>query len=172
MLICSGKNAAPTKGIAMKTREVTTRLNSATSKKTGLFGSRRTRPGVPGSISHALGGEFSKQELETLGRLGTLVEVAAGHELIVEGRVGNEAFVVAAGTATVTRDGQTLATLSAGAIFGESALLSLEPRNATVIATSNLSVFVLNPREFSSLMAACPRLAGEIIDTSARRQQH
>lgn len=61
-------------------------MNTSTNK-TSLF-SFRTAPSVPGRITDALGGEFSKNELQALGRLGTLVQVAGGRELIVEGRVG------------------------------------------------------------------------------------
>ena len=144
-------------------------MNTAADNKTSLFGSRKNRPGVPGRITDALGGEFSKYELQAMGRLGTLVQVAAGRELIVEGRVGNEAFVVVAGTAEVTRDGELIAQIGTGAVFGEAALIDSEPRNASVVATTALSVFVMNPAEFASLLAECPRLDSSIREMTARR---
>ena len=133
-------------------------MNTAAGNHGSLFGSRKSRPAVPGRITDALGGEFSKHERQALGRLGTLVQVASGRELIVEGRIGNEVFVVVAGTAEVTRDGEVIAQIGAGAVFGEAALIDSEPRNASVVATTALSVFVMNPAEFASLLAECPRL--------------
>ena len=75
-----------------------------------------------------------------------------------------------AGTAEVNRNGETHATIGAGAIFGETALINSEPRNASVVATMALSVFVLSPSEFSSLMAECPRIKSSIADQTARRE--
>ncbi len=132
-------------------------MNVAADTKSSLFGSRKNRPGVPGRITDALGGEFSKHELQALGRLGTLVQIAAGRELIGEGRVGNEAFVVVAGTAEVTRDGDVIAQIGTGAVLGEAALIDSQPRNASVVATTALSVFVMNPAEFASLLGSSAR---------------
>lgn len=145
-------------------------MNTAADSKNNLFGSRKKdRPGVPGRITDALGGEFSTRELQALGRVGTLIQVAAGRELVVEGRVGTEAFVVVSGTADVTRDGELVAQVGTGAVFGEAALIDSALRNASVVATTALSVFVMNPAEFASLLAECPRLDSSIRELSARR---
>ena len=73
---------------------------------------------------------------------------AAGEALIREGEQGKEFFVIAAGSARVTKlvDGvdQTLAELFDGSIFGEMALVSDAPRAASVVATSEIEVLVFS----------------------------
>ena len=142
---------------------------STRNQKSSVFGGRKNRQGVPGRITGALGGEFSKRELQALGRLGTRIRVEAGRELIIEGRIGREAFVVVAGIAEVTRDGDFIAQIGAGAVFGEAALIDSQPRNASVIATTALSVFVMSPAEFSTLLIECPRLDRSIRELATRR---
>lgn len=130
----------------------------------------RNRTGDPTRITDALGGDFSKHERRVLGRLGTLLHFEAGSDLIVEGQIGREAFVLASGKAKVIRQGDLVAEISAGAVFGETALIALRPRNATVTASSPLSVFVLNPAELSSLMMSCPRLGHGIRDMAKQHR--
>jgi cAMP-dependent protein kinase regulator len=69
-----------------------------------------------------------------------MITVPAGHEVIVEGEEGAEAYIVARGELEVRRNGAegeepvTLARLVGGALFGEMALLSRAPRAASVVA--------------------------------------
>ena len=125
---------------------------------------------MPGRITDALGGAFSKQELQALGRLGTLIQVPTGKDLIVEGGIGGESFVVVAGTADVIREDEVVASIGAGSVFGETALPNSVPLGASVSATTALSVFVLSPAEFLSLRNECPRLDKSVRDLDASRQ--
>lgn len=136
-----------------------------------MFGFRnRTNPSAPKVIASALAGLFSDHEINAISELGTLVDLDAGALLTVEGQIGAEALVIVSGTAAVSRGDEVIATVSAGDVVGEGSLITSEPRNATVIATSPMQALVLNPREFTSLLHRCPRLAKIAKSLASERQ--
>ncbi|HVL81664.1 MAG TPA: cyclic nucleotide-binding domain-containing protein, partial [Actinomycetota bacterium] len=98
-----------------------------------------------------------------------LVEVPAGTVLTREGSPGREAFVIAEGRASVTLDGRAMAELGPGAFFGEMALLDRGPRSATVEALTPMTLFVLDARSFSSLLAETPSVVRKMLQTVAVR---
>ncbi|MEM7091415.1 MAG: cyclic nucleotide-binding domain-containing protein [Actinomycetota bacterium] len=124
---------------------------------------------VPHAAHEALSGAFNDHELRVLSGLATLVDVPAGTSLTSQGTAGRQAVVVVSGTASVLRDNNVIATVGAGDLIGEMSLLTGEPRNATVVADTELSVYALSPREFSSLLSQCPRLAQSITATAVKR---
>ena len=98
----------------------------------------------------------SREELRRLDSLGTVIRRPAGHLLVVEGMVGRECLVVMDGSVAISRRGEVLSVLGPGSLVGELALLSGAPRSATIMALSDVEVVVLDPREFSELMAVPP----------------
>jgi CRP-like cAMP-binding protein len=60
-----------------------------------------------------------------------------------QGDYSTELIAIEEGTAEVLRDGQRVASLSAGDLIGEMGLLERRPRNADVIATSPMRVVKL-----------------------------
>lgn len=89
---------------------------------------------------------------------GTFVRVqkAAGEAVVTQGERGDYFYVIRSGTAKVeqTIGGETrvLANLSVGATFGEDALISEVPRNATVTMTSPGILMRLSKEKFDSLL--------------------
>lgn len=67
----------------------------------------------------------------------------AGYTFFSQGEDANAFFILQAGEAIVNQNGQNLAQLHAGDIFGEMGILSQSPRNATVTATIDCHYFVL-----------------------------
>ncbi|CAE8621139.1 unnamed protein product [Polarella glacialis] len=59
---------------------------------------------------------------------------AKGKEIMCQGDVGHDFFVLIKGEAVAIKDGVEVATYKPGGYFGELALLSLKPRAATVVA--------------------------------------
>lgn len=117
----------------------------------------------------ALFANCSNAELTAIAAAVDEIEVEAGRVLITEGEVGKEAFVIVEGEATVSRDGQPVATLVAGQPFGEMSLVDRSPRNATVTATTPLRLLVLGQREFAGLLDASPGFARTILAALAAR---
>jgi len=120
-------------------------------------------------VIDALKVNFNEHELIELSRFATPVDIAAGTTLTIEGTLGRQALVMIDGTASVLRDGEHIATIKAGDIVGEISLITGEPRTATVVADTDASVYALSPRDFSSLLARCPRLEKRINRDAFRR---
>lgn len=111
----------------------------------------------------------SKRELQHIARAGDEVTVLEGRLLVDQGDIGREAFVILDGKATVKRNGKKIATLGPGDHFGELALLDHGPRTASVIAETDLTVFVLTARKFSGVLDEIPALARKLMASLASR---
>jgi CRP-like cAMP-binding protein len=111
----------------------------------------------------------SKRDLQLVARRAEDVHVPAGKVLVNEGETGHEFFVILDGTARVTRHGKRVATIGAGAAFGELALLDKAPRNATVIAETPMELVVLGQREFAGIIDEVPGFARKLLAGMANR---
>jgi CRP-like cAMP-binding protein len=74
----------------------------------------------------------------------------SGEAIVVEGEHTSDAFIIEAGTVAVSRGGKALRTLRPGEIFGEMALLTDQPRSATVTAVSDVTVRVIDHAQFEA----------------------
>jgi CRP-like cAMP-binding protein len=111
----------------------------------------------------------TKKELKVLSRLATQMTFPAGRVVTQQGRYGREFIVILNGQATVTIDGQTVATLGPGDFLGEIALLDGGPRTATVIADTDLVVEVMSHQEFASVLVDVPLVTRGILKGVAAR---
>lgn len=94
----------------------------------------------------------------------------AGTVLVTEGELGDQAFILIDGTADVSTSGGYVATLGAGDLVGEMALLDRsQPRSATVTARTDVTAFVVDPRSFEQLLTRYPRVSRQIAAALARR---
>jgi monovalent cation:H+ antiporter, CPA1 family len=77
----------------------------------------------------------------------------AGEDIVQQGDSGDSLFLIGRGVVRVVREGESvpLATLLAGDFFGEAALLSGKPRNATVKAVTHCSLYELKRRDIDQL---------------------
>ena len=112
---------------------------------------------------------LSKKELKAVARLMTPLTVPQGTVLTREGDPGREAMLISAGTARVERDGENVATLGPGELFGELALLTGAPRTATVTAETEVVVAALSRQEFATLLDTSPTLAQKILVGAVQR---
>ena len=112
---------------------------------------------------------LSRKELQRVARASDEVTVKEGHELIRQGDVGREMFVIVEGTATVKRNGRKLGTASPGNAIGELSLLDKGPRTATVVADGECKVLVLGAREFAGVLDEVPGLTHKIRASLATR---
>lgn len=113
--------------------------------------------------------EMSRREIKALRRLMTPVQVREGRELTRQGEPGREFMVILDGTAVVRRNGRKVADLGPGDFLGELAVLSGAPRTATVVATSEMSLEILNRRELMTMLDENPRVARKILVGAVKR---
>jgi putative ABC transport system ATP-binding protein len=77
-----------------------------------------------------------------------------GEAIVHEGEAGHELYLISEGEVRVERGGNEVARLGPGEFFGELALLSGQPRNATVLATKPLETYVLGEGDFHAAITA------------------
>jgi CRP/FNR family transcriptional regulator, cyclic AMP receptor protein len=100
-------------------------------------------------------------------------EFPKGTVLFHEGETGKEMFVLQAGkvviTKTVRDTVKTLATLGPGEFFGEMALISNRPRNATATVEEAARLLVIDPKTFEGMIRGNTEIAVRMIKKLAER---
>ena len=116
-------------------------------------------------VDDLLAGKWTQQDT---------VEFTSGDMLIQEGEVGQEAYMILQGSAMImktTEDGKTiiLRTCGPGEILGEMALLSDEPRSASVQAVEDTKAAVLTKEVISQNLRKLPPYMEKIVSTLTQR---
>jgi len=111
----------------------------------------------------------STKELGEVARIADEIDLRAGKTLIREGSPGREFFVLVEGTAEIKRKGRKIDSAGPGDFFGEMALLSDQPRNATVVTTSPVDALVVTARNFRTLVETNPLIALKVMRAVADR---
>jgi CRP/FNR family transcriptional regulator, cyclic AMP receptor protein len=96
-------------------------------------------------------------------------EFVEGNVVIKEGGYSNHFYVIVEGTAKVERDGEEIATLGAGDVFGEQGLLEKDVRSATVTATSDLRVIKIEHWELSRMRKSMPEVVEQLQQAAEER---
>jgi NADH dehydrogenase len=92
-----------------------------------------------------------------------------GEQVFGMGDVGDKIYFITKGEAQVIRDDQPIATVGAGEMFGETALVCNQPRGATVRSVTALDLVVVNREAFQELLGNLPGLKKEIETIMATR---
>lgn len=126
------------------------------------------------------------KELRAVSENAEVVTYDAGTVLIEEGSLSNSVFVIVEGTAVVTKDDETLATVGSGTVLGEAALLDYwvppsgeKPkydsgrRTATVTVSDDgpLEALTIEPRNFETLRNDAPAVAQRLLSGLNERFQ-
>jgi CRP-like cAMP-binding protein len=112
---------------------------------------------------------LSAKQLAAVDGLVTTIDVASGRELIRQGEVGREFILVVEGEAEVRRGDVLVATRGPGTFFGEIALLLDRPRNASVVATTDMTIEVIDRKDFRRLLEQYPDLHAPLLEATAQR---
>ena len=113
--------------------------------------------------------QLTKQELRHISGLMTPVTIPSGRTFIRQGEVGREFVVILDGTATVRRNGRKVAEVGPGDFLGEISVLSGAPRNADVVAATDMTIEVLNPAEFHALLDENATITRKILMSAVTR---
>jgi CRP-like cAMP-binding protein len=106
---------------------------------------------------------LGKRDLQQLAGWTDELVVPEGDDLVTEGRLAHEFFVIEDGTAEVRRNGARVADLGPGDFFGEMGLLDeAQRRTASVVATSEMRLVVMFEREFRQMEREMPVVADRV----------
>jgi len=83
----------------------------------------------------------------------------ADHVIFKQGDPGDIMYIIKRGMVQVIRNDSVVATLSDNKFFGEMALVSDEPRSATVNTVTDMEVLTLNKKDFMRLLSTNPGIA-------------
>ena len=102
-------------------------------------------------------GDLDPTELSQIVHIMQVQRIRGGQAIFREGDAGDAWYVIYEGSAAVFKDAagphRSIATLAPRSCFGEMAILDHSPRSATVIATSDSTMFRFPRREFEGLLA-------------------
>ena len=114
---------------------------------------------------------LSNKQLESIAATSRILSFNEGDAIIKEGEDRSIGFyVLASGSAEVTKDGAVVATYGPGDYFGEIALLRNDTaRTATVTATGDAEVLGLTKWDFRALVSSEPDIAVQVMGELARR---
>lgn len=135
---------------------------------------RKHDDGTVDDLRHiALFARMTEAELARFASLGDRVEAEPGAVVIDQGAVGTECFLVLDGEAGIFHSGEHIATISAGSVVGEMALIGHKPRNATVIAETPMRLLSFNIKAFRRLLEEMPAAQKHIYEVlDARSAQN
>lgn len=112
---------------------------------------------------------IGRAELNHVAQLSTERSVDDGDVLVEEGADVGGFFVIIEGNAVVTRDGEHVARLGEGEVFGELALLLQAPRTATVTADGPVRLLRIDPGQFQAMLLEHPQVAVKLLAVLADR---
>jgi CRP/FNR family transcriptional regulator, cyclic AMP receptor protein len=117
----------------------------------------------------ALFSHCSKRELAEIAMIADEIDIPDGKAFIREGVRGREFFAMIEGSVDVRKKGRRVRIKGGNEFFGEIALVSEAPRNATVTATSPVRALVITDRAFDNLMRRSPQLQLKVLRSLAER---
>jgi CRP/FNR family cyclic AMP-dependent transcriptional regulator len=107
-----------------------------------------------------------KRHVRSIAKLAWRVDHAPGEVIVQAGEQGNSLYLMLEGRARVVGKSRVL---KPGDFFGEMALIDGGPRSATIIATSQVRVMMVQRRPFLEVLKQNPQIGLAIMETLAQR---
>ena len=133
-----------------------------------LFLFSAVAPGLV-TVAIAIVGFVAYQYFRQQHRLFDILHFNQGEIIVRQADPGDCMYFVQQGDVEVERDGNVVATLSAGAYFGETALLTDKLRNATVRSVGETQLASLGKANFLTMLRLMPSTKGDIMATIQER---
>jgi CRP/FNR family transcriptional regulator, cyclic AMP receptor protein len=117
---------------------------------------------------------FESLSDDVRGRFATWVNevtVSKGKHLVDEGDYSYDLFVILEGEAEVLHDGERVAELGPGDVFGEMGVLEKAQRSATVVAKARMRLLTLSHWDVMRLRSSAPEVLDELSKTIEERSR-
>jgi CRP/FNR family transcriptional regulator, cyclic AMP receptor protein len=115
---------------------------------------------------------FNEAELRRVAEHTRIVDAPVGTVITQIGDAGDSFFIIIDGTAAVRTPVGAGSQLQPGDCFGEMSLVDGEPRSATIVATTDLRLLVVDRAHFWRLLDETPELIRRILTILSRRVRH
>src|SRR5499425_3554408 len=112
---------------------------------------------------------FNEDELRRVAELSRIAEVPAGTVVTQRGEPGDSFFIIIDGAVAVRTPVGADRQLQPGDFFGEMSLLDGEPRSATIVATTDVRLLIVDRSHFWRLADETPDLIRRILMILSRR---
>lgn len=109
------------------------------------------------------------EALRTVSKVTQEVSVQEGAELVREGDYSYNLSIIDEGEAEVSHDGEVIATLTSGDVFGEVGVIKKGVRSATVRASTPMRLITLTGWDLRRLRNRIPELEERISKLAAER---
>jgi CRP/FNR family transcriptional regulator, cyclic AMP receptor protein len=113
---------------------------------------------------------LDEEALRTVSKVAQEVSVQEGAELVRAGDYSYELTIIDEGQAEVVNEGQVVATLGPGDVFGEIGVLRKGLRNATVRAATPMRLLTLTGWDLRRLRGRIPELEERVSALATERQ--
>jgi CRP/FNR family transcriptional regulator, cyclic AMP receptor protein len=112
---------------------------------------------------------LSKKALQEVAAIADEIDFPEGKMLAQEGARGREFVVILEGAVEVQKDGRRINMLGKDDFFGEIALVTQQPRTATVTTTKPTRALVITDRDFLALLKRSAEVGQGIVEALAER---
>lgn len=148
-------------------------LRRPSSSRRYLYKQRQeTASGILNRLTHIeMMRHMAPDEVQAIIPYLNLCAARPGDILCQEGKPGDSLYFILEGSADVLKEEHQVATLGPGEVFGEMAILTNEPRSATVVACTPMELYELKRADFNVLVPQSPSLSRALSRILARRLQ-
>jgi CRP-like cAMP-binding protein len=109
---------------------------------------------------------------EDLKRIGAVADEAVhadGDVIVAEGEAGTEMLIIVSGEVAVVVNSREVARRREGDVVGEMAIITNQPRMATLVATGDVRLLTIGQRQFAGILRERPETSLAVMRVLARR---
>ena len=109
---------------------------------------------------------------EDLKRIGAVADEAVhadGDVIVAEGEAGTEMLIIVSGEVAVVVNSREVARRREGDVVGEMAVITNQPRMATLVATGDVRLLTIGQRQFAGILRERPETSLAVMRVLARR---
>lgn len=113
--------------------------------------------------------DFDSDTIQALAAVGRPIRIPQGWAVIMEQTPADKAYILLEGSVEIRKHNETIATLSAGDIIGEMALVNKRLRSATVVASTPVKALHFTDEDIATLVEHDPAFATRLQESASER---